>query len=135
MKSAIITRKVDELGRVVVPVDFRRALGIKEDTAAFLSDPANDGVVSVKLDAAETNTKITADIGFMFLPQILRSGAELNGAVLDMWLEDGALYFRKTVPQCLITGETENLIQYKDTGRYLAAHVVEELSVALQDGN
>jgi len=30
MKERIASRKVDELGRVVLPIDFRNKLGIKE---------------------------------------------------------------------------------------------------------
>ncbi|PHE13395.1 AbrB family transcriptional regulator [Bacillus toyonensis] len=33
MKNTGVTRKVDELGRVVVPVELRRTLGITEGTA------------------------------------------------------------------------------------------------------
>ncbi|MGM2671513.1 AbrB/MazE/SpoVT family DNA-binding domain-containing protein [Bacillus cereus group sp. Bce026] len=33
MKNTGIARKVDELGRVVIPVKLRRTLGIVEDTA------------------------------------------------------------------------------------------------------
>ncbi|PFL34938.1 AbrB family transcriptional regulator [Bacillus cereus] len=33
MKSTGIVRKVDELGRVVIPVELRRTLGIAEGTA------------------------------------------------------------------------------------------------------
>ncbi|PHE61850.1 AbrB family transcriptional regulator [Bacillus toyonensis] len=33
MKNTGITRKVDELGRVVIPVELRRTLGIAEGTA------------------------------------------------------------------------------------------------------
>lgn len=33
MKNTGVTRKVDELGRVVIPVELRRTLGITEGTA------------------------------------------------------------------------------------------------------
>ena len=33
MKNTGVTRKVDELGRVVIPVELRRTLGIAEGTA------------------------------------------------------------------------------------------------------
>ncbi|MBG9611689.1 AbrB/MazE/SpoVT family DNA-binding domain-containing protein [Bacillus cereus] len=33
MKNAGVARKMDELGRVVIPVEFRRILGIAEGTA------------------------------------------------------------------------------------------------------
>ncbi|AMR82815.1 AbrB/MazE/SpoVT family DNA-binding domain-containing protein [Bacillus thuringiensis] len=33
MKDTGVTRKVDELGRVVIPVELRRTLGIAEGTA------------------------------------------------------------------------------------------------------
>ncbi|MDA1640958.1 AbrB/MazE/SpoVT family DNA-binding domain-containing protein [Bacillus cereus group sp. TH177-1LC] len=33
MKNTGVTRKVDELGRVVIPIELRRTLGIAEGTA------------------------------------------------------------------------------------------------------
>ncbi|MCB5900128.1 AbrB/MazE/SpoVT family DNA-binding domain-containing protein, partial [Bacillus cereus] len=33
MKNTGVSRKVDELGRVVIPVELRRTLGIAEGTA------------------------------------------------------------------------------------------------------
>ncbi|MFZ7933147.1 AbrB/MazE/SpoVT family DNA-binding domain-containing protein [Bacillus thuringiensis] len=33
MKNTGVTRKVDELGRIVIPVELRRTLGIAEGTA------------------------------------------------------------------------------------------------------
>lgn len=35
MKSTGITRKVDELGCIVIPMDFRRTLGIAEKDVAL----------------------------------------------------------------------------------------------------
>ncbi|PAB58086.1 AbrB/MazE/SpoVT family DNA-binding domain-containing protein [Anaeromicrobium sediminis] len=42
MKSTGIVRKVDELGRVVIPIELRRTLGIKEkDTLEIYVDRDN----------------------------------------------------------------------------------------------
>ena len=41
MKSTGIVRKVDELGRVVLPIELRRTLGIEEkDPLEIYMDPA-----------------------------------------------------------------------------------------------
>ncbi|MDD4165357.1 MAG: AbrB/MazE/SpoVT family DNA-binding domain-containing protein [Eubacteriales bacterium] len=136
MKKAVITRKVDELGRVIVPMDFRRELGLPagEDIAVHLSEPSDDGIITVNIDSENPNTKIMGELGFMFLPQTLRFGNGLHGVTLDFWVEDGMLHFKKTINQCLLTGETENLIQYKDTGKYISVHAVEELYAMIQGG-
>ncbi len=53
MKSTGVVRKVDELGRIVVPMELRRTLGIKEkDPIEIFSD--GDKIVLKKYEARNT---------------------------------------------------------------------------------
>jgi hypothetical protein len=39
--------------------------------------------------------------------------------MMGIWVEDGKIKLKKTVPQCIVTGDTENLVQYRDTNKYI----------------
>jgi len=133
MKNTIIQRHVDELGRVVVPIDFRQKLGIHMDidTEVYLSVPSEDGIFTMAIDYPQCNAIIQANLGFLILPQTYRFENDLNNCMIDFWIEDGKLCMKKTVPQCLVTGETENLVRYKDSDKYLSESVIIELYESL----
>jgi transcriptional pleiotropic regulator of transition state genes len=61
MSSAGITRTIDRLGRVVVPVEFRRALGIGDHDLVEISLEA-DRIVMTKLERACTFCGSTANL-------------------------------------------------------------------------
>ncbi len=42
--EATITRKVDELGRVVLPAEYRNAIGVKKDATVSMTY-ANDSII------------------------------------------------------------------------------------------
>ncbi|MGN4267825.1 AbrB/MazE/SpoVT family DNA-binding domain-containing protein [Bacillus cereus group sp. BCN115] len=72
MKNTGVARKVDELGRVVIPVELRRTLGIVEGTALdFLIDGENivlrkhEKSCFVTGEVSETNIELLG--GRMFL--------------------------------------------------------------------
>ncbi|OJD58124.1 AbrB/MazE/SpoVT family DNA-binding domain-containing protein [Bacillus sp. NH11B] len=72
MKNTGVARKVDELGRVVIPVDLRRTLGIAEGTALdFHVDGENiflrkhEKSCFVTSEVAESNMELLG--GRMFL--------------------------------------------------------------------
>ena len=48
-----VKRKIDKLGRIVIPKDFRKALGVDIDSEVIIR--LIDGVVTVR---ADTNNKI-----------------------------------------------------------------------------
>ncbi|PEB42270.1 AbrB/MazE/SpoVT family DNA-binding domain-containing protein [Bacillus pseudomycoides] len=50
MKSTGITRKIDELGRIVIPMEIRRTLGIKEKDAIEIFVEDNDKIVLKKYE-------------------------------------------------------------------------------------
>ncbi|MEA5058369.1 MAG: AbrB/MazE/SpoVT family DNA-binding domain-containing protein [Anaerotignum propionicum] len=52
MKATGITRKVDELGRIVLPIELRRNLGIRiGDTLEIFTD--NDTIILKRYDAVD----------------------------------------------------------------------------------
>ena len=61
MKSTGIVRKVDELGRVVIPIELRRTLGIEEkDALEIYTD--NEKIVLKKYEPADIFTGSMDDL-------------------------------------------------------------------------
>ncbi|SIT93406.1 AbrB/MazE/SpoVT family DNA-binding domain-containing protein [Edaphobacillus lindanitolerans] len=60
MKSTGIVRKVDELGRVVIPIELRRTLGIKEKDA--LEIYVDDEKIILKKYMPNMTCAITGDV-------------------------------------------------------------------------
>ncbi|WP_213424272.1 AbrB/MazE/SpoVT family DNA-binding domain-containing protein [Bhargavaea massiliensis] len=60
MKSTGIVRKVDELGRVVIPIELRRTLGIKEKDA--LEIYVDDDRIILKKYMPNMTCAITGDV-------------------------------------------------------------------------
>ncbi|MFD1269516.1 AbrB/MazE/SpoVT family DNA-binding domain-containing protein [Paenibacillus motobuensis] len=80
MKSTGIVRNVDELGRVVIPKELRRTLGIGE------KDP------------------------------------------LEIFTYGEQIILRKYVPGCVLTGDTEDLIDFK--GKLVSKAAIREMAAA-----
>ena len=129
MKIAVIQRKLDGLGRIVVPIEFRRELGIHtdEDVMVYVTEPTEEGVFSVDIEPSDPNTAIQAHLGFLILPQTYVHTFDLNQSMMDIWVEKGMLRLRKSIPQCAFTGDTDDLVQYRDTNKYISKQVIREL--------
>lgn len=83
MKPTGIVRRIDDLGRVVIPKDIRRTLAIREG------------------DALEI---YTTDGGVLF--RKYRQPAENKAAIAQKWLEDNALPMRATSAKFSIENKT-----------------------------
>ncbi len=134
MKKALIQRKFDELGRIFIPAEFRKELGIENQSnvKVHVSEPDDDGIITLKTNSHNPNATIQDILGYLILPQTYRAKHNISHCMMDIWVEDGRIKLKKTVPQCVITGDTENLIQYRDTNKYLAKLVVKELYILMK---
>ena len=60
MRATGIVRRIDDLGRVVIPKEIRRSMGIREgDPLEMFVDTENGGLVLVPYHS-EVNTKLNA---------------------------------------------------------------------------
>lgn len=78
MKSTGIIRKLDELGRIVLPIEMRRSFNLAEKDA------------------------------------------------VEIYVEGDSIILRKHQPNCLICGESKNLVEYK--GKLFCRSCVKNLS-------
>ena len=73
MKSTGIVRKVDELGRIVIPIEMRRTLGVdNHDPIEMLLDGKNiilrkyaSAVYSVEIRRKTSNTRVSEYAGIV----------------------------------------------------------------------
>ena len=64
MKTAMIQRKFDELGRIFIPAEFRKELGIQNhlNVHVFVSEPDDDGIITMETDSQMQRFKIYSAI-------------------------------------------------------------------------
>lgn len=129
MKTAIIQRKFDDLGRIFIPAEFRKELGIFNhlNVQVLVSEPDDDRIIALETGSSHPNAAIQDVLGYLILPQTYRAKHNLSHCMMDIWVEEGKIKLRKTVAQCVVTGDTENLVQYRDTNIYLSKAVIKEL--------
>ncbi len=109
-----IIRKLDELGRVTVPIEFRNTANIKTGDRVGIELKGN--VIHFVLPANMSNfigiDRPVDELGRIVLPMEIRRVLMLGvGQKVDMYFEEGALFLQKV--GCHYCGSSEKLIEYK----------------------
>lgn len=94
MKATGIVRRIDDLGRVVIPKEIRRAFNIREGDALGI---------------------YTTDEGVLFRKYI--QSAETKTAIAQKWLDDNALLMRDVSAKFSIENKTTVCEIIRNTGR------------------
>lgn len=98
-----IVRKIDELGRVVVPIEIRRTTGI--DVLMLTDLTINNGV----LQLTRGNGRRIDELGRYVIPkEIRRRNGWDTGQEMEVYAENGAICIKKR--GCEWCDETEDLI-------------------------
>lgn len=107
MKATGIIRKIDELGRVVLPNELRRSLGLEEKAPLeiglqgeyiTLSKPMGSGVAR-KLDR----------LGRIVLPVSMRKRLGIQeGTPLEIFTDGETIVLKKYNPACIFCGRIED---------------------------
>lgn len=133
MKSTGIVRKIDELGRYIVPAELRRNLGIKNQT------PGKNG--GTRLEISLDGDKIVMDIankstigvtrevdnlGRIVIPKEIRRILNINeGDSLEIFVDGEQIILKKYEPSCIFCGEAGNVVNFK--GKNICRHCMKEL--------
>lgn len=96
MKKTGITRKVDDMGRIVLPIELRRNMGIDEGTALEIY-LTNDGVVLRPVERPLTPEDMKNRIGKPVLAKTKTTGVCVwiiveDGDNEDVYSTDGGYY-------------------------------------------
>ena len=130
MKSTGIVRKVDQLGRIVIPKELRRTLHICE-AKDLLEIYIEDKMIVLKMfDENAENSGIVRGVdrlGRIVLPIELRRKLDIveERDALEIYIEEDAIMLRKYQPDCVFCGDARNIIIFK--GKNVCQHCLGEL--------
>lgn len=130
MKSTGIVRKVDQLGRVVLPKELRTTLNIKE-IEDFLEIYVEDNRIILKKyeDDAETTGMVRRvdQLGRIVLPIELRRNMDIaeEKDALEIFVDREKIVLKKYEPACIFCGNAKNVFVFK--GRNICTECVDEL--------
>lgn len=106
-----ITRKLDNLGRLVVPIEFRRELGFEPKTQVeFMLE---DDVIFVQKTVGTVHglTRKLDSLGRIIIPSNLRQRLNIaDNAAIDISIHEDGVRLRKAVPvlpRCVVTGRDD----------------------------
>ena len=118
MKSTGIVRRVDQLGRIVIPKELRKSLDIKEIYDALEIYVENSSIVLKKIQNDENSTGLCRKVdqlGRIVLPIELRRNLDIveEKDALEIFIEDKNIYLRKYEPTCIFCLNARNVISFK----------------------
>lgn len=133
MKSTGIVRKIDELGRYVVPAELRRNLGIKNqmpgknrrtrleislDVDKIIMDIANKSTIGV--------TREVDNLGRIVIPKELRKALDIGERdSLETYIDGEQIILKKYEPACIFCHEAKEVIDFK--GKNVCKKCIKEL--------
>lgn len=110
-----IIRKLDELGRIVIPIEYRHNKIVDGKTKVKIDNIEDFVVVEVLEDNIKTFTRRFDDLGRIVVPAEIRD--RLNWQKKDeieIWEYGKYLILQKTKKECVFCGNKKNLIKYKN---------------------
>lgn len=135
MKTLSITRKVDELGRIVIPIELRRTLDLKEKDPI---DIYTEGEFIILRKGTEDNIGIVRkvdELGRIVLPIELRRNFELaEGDAVEVNVDGDEIVLKKYVVEgkCAVTGTVSRRNKLY-AGVYLSETGVQQMLTALKN--
>ena len=104
-----IVRKIDNLGRITLPVEVRRRYGILTGDRVGLHLDGN--IIRLSKDITGMSRPVD-ELGRVALPMEYRKTLGINpGDGVDMWVEGEEICLRKEVTGCIICGSAEQLLE------------------------
>lgn len=119
MKSTGIVRKIDNLGRIVLPAELRSALDIRHNTpieiytdyyCVILKKQHNEAGI---LESTKIVRKVD-NLGRIVLPVELRSALDFqNESPIEIFTDDNCIILKKYQPSCIFCGEARDVIEFE----------------------
>ena len=117
MKSTGIVRKVDQLGRVVLPKELRKTLNIKEVEDSLEIYVEDNRIVLRKYDEEEGVSGIVRrvdQLGRIVLPIELRRNMNIaeEKDSLEIFVDQNKIVLKKYEPACIFCGNANNVFVF-----------------------
>lgn len=130
MKSTGIVRKVDQLGRIVIPKELRRTLQIVEIEDSLEIFVENDTIVLKKYNEnADIYGVIRRvdQLGRIVLPIELRRKLDIlvEKDSLEIYVEGNSVILKKYEPACIFCGNARNVFIFK--GKNICPSCIKEI--------
>lgn len=130
MKSTGIVRKVDQLGRIVIPKELRRALNIIE-IEDLLEIYFEDGMIVLKKTSLEEINSGVArkvdQLGRIVLPIELRRNLDIveERDALEVFIDEEKIVLKKYEPACIFCGDARNIYSFK--GKNICMNCIDDI--------
>jgi len=118
MKSTGIVRKVDQLGRIVIPKELRRTLKIVEieDSMEIYIEESMIILKKYSPDSGVTGVVRRVDqLGRIVLPIELRRRLDIieERDALEIYVDEDSIILKKYEPACIFCGNARNVFVFK----------------------
>ena len=129
-----IVRKIDELGRITLPMEYRKTFGVEvgENAPAVMHLTGNVMRIELKPEKAVGLVRFLDGLGRLTLPiEVRRTLGFEDRQKVDMWVEGEEICLRKDGKVCVFCGcnHVESLTEYK--GLYICDTCLLELETGL----
>lgn len=113
-KADGIIRRFDEIGRILIPVEFRIGK-VKEGYTNVKLFTINDyAIIEVLDEEGNKDLKRVDELGRVVLDKKTRESLNWNdGDYLEIWNFNKYYILKKSYPKCIFCGNQENLSKYK----------------------
>ncbi len=130
MKSTGIVRRVDQLGRIVLPKELRKTFNVVEMVDSLEIYVEGSAIILKKYDFSSNNAGVIRRIdqlGRIVLPIELRRnlGIVEEKDALEIYIDNDAIVLKKYEPACVFCGNAKNVITFK--AKNICSACVQEL--------
>lgn len=130
MKSTGIVRKVDQLGRIVIPKELRRTLKIEEITDSLEIYLETGTIVLRKIKSGENDSGVSRKVdqlGRIVLPVELRRNLDIveEKDALEVFIDEDRIVLKKYAPACIFCSNAKNIFSFK--GKNICTYCLDEL--------
>ena len=113
-------RKIDELGRIVLPIDLRNYYGIKSGDKVVLL-PVREGIQLAKAEyfimnqISEDMAVNVDELGRIVIPKEMRKKMDIaNSDPVEIYVEGDKIILTKYHPSCSFCGSEEGVVEFKN---------------------
>lgn len=132
MKATGVVRKIDELGRLVVPMEIRREFGLLgiEKVDIYLDAKFPECIVVEKFDEEASAIGVARNLdnlGRFVVPMEMRRNFCIGDrCALEFFTENNKIYIKKYNPGCIFCDDINNTVEYK--GRKVCKNCIAKLN-------
>ena len=116
IKSDGIIRKLDELGRIVIPMEYRMSKIIDGETMVKVYNINNQVIVQILDDQLDKKVKKFDNLGRVVIQKEIRKKLGwIANSEIKVWNYENSFILQKVETECVFCRNSNNLIEFKNT--------------------